>query len=166
MTAGASAFVTPLTFQAVSGNPVHTALLDERAEAGMGHIELARWADQVLVAPATANFIAKLAHGIADDLLSTICLATDAPLLLAPAMNRKMWSHAATQDNCALLEKRGVQFVGPGRGGQACGETGPGRISEPVEPTKISILCASSVIVRPDEWGLRSPGPLPRLAPA
>ena len=133
MTAGATAFVTPLTFQAVSGNPVHTALLDERAEAGMGHIELARWADRVLVAPATADFIAKLAHGLADDLLSTVCLATDAPLMVAPAMNRQMWSHAATQDNCALLEKRGVQFVGPGSGSQACGESGPGRMAEPGE---------------------------------
>ncbi len=133
MTGGAAAFVTPLTFQAVSGNPVHTELLDDRAEAGMGHIELARWADQVLVAPATANFIAKLAHGLADDLLSTLCLATEAPVLVAPAMNQQMWLHPATRDNCMLLEKRGVQFIGPGSGSQACGETGPGRMTEPAE---------------------------------
>jgi phosphopantothenoylcysteine decarboxylase/phosphopantothenate--cysteine ligase len=117
MTSGALAFVTPLTFQAVSGNPVHTALLDEAAEAGMGHIELARWADQVLVAPATANFIARLAHGLADDLLSTICLATS----------------TATQENCAILMARGVTLAGPGVGSQACGETGPGRMVEPVD---------------------------------
>jgi phosphopantothenoylcysteine decarboxylase/phosphopantothenate--cysteine ligase len=131
MTKGALAFVTPLTFQAVSGNPVHTTLLDETAEAGMGHIELARWADQVLIAPATANFIARLAHGLADDLLSTICLATSAPLMLAPAMNQKMWSNPATQANCALLRERGVRLAGPVSGSQACGETGPGRMMEP-----------------------------------
>jgi len=131
MTHGALAFVTPLTFQAVSGNPVHTTLLDEAAEAGMGHIELARWADQVLVAPATANFIARLAHGMAGDLLSTICLATSAPLMLAPAMNQQMWLNAATQANCALLLERGVRLAGPASGSQACGETGPGRMMEP-----------------------------------
>lgn len=131
MTRGALAFVTPLTFQAVSGNPVHTTLLDEAAEAGMGHIELARWADQVLVAPATAGFIGRLAHGLADDLLSTICLATTAPLVLAPAMNQQMWLHPATQSNCALLQTRGVRLAGPVSGSQACGETGPGRMMEP-----------------------------------
>jgi phosphopantothenoylcysteine decarboxylase/phosphopantothenate--cysteine ligase len=133
MTHGALAFVTPLTFQAVSGNPVHTTLLDEASEAGMGHIELARWADRVLIAPATANFIARLAHGLADDLLSTICLATSAPLTLAPAMNQQMWSNAATQANCALLRERGVQLAGPASGSQACGETGPGRMMEPAD---------------------------------
>jgi len=133
MTHGAQAFVTPLTFQAVSGNPVHTTLLDEAAEAGMGHIELARWADQVLIAPATANFIARLAHGVADDLLSTICLATSAPLLLAPAMNQQMWLNVATQANCALLRERGIRLAGPVSGSQACGETGPGRMMEPVD---------------------------------
>jgi len=133
MTRGALAFVTPLTFQAVSANPVHTTLLDEDAEAGMGHIALARWADQVLVAPATANFIARLAHGLADDLLSTVCLATSAPLMLAPAMNQQMWSNAATQANCALLRERGIQLAGPAIGGQACGETGPGRMVEPAD---------------------------------
>lgn len=133
MTNGALAFITPLTFQAVSGNPVHTALLDEAAEAGMGHIELARWAHRVLVAPATADFIAKLAHGLADDLLSTVCLATSAPLALAPAMNQQMWLHAATQANCELLKQRGVQILGPAIGSQACGETGPGRMIEPAD---------------------------------
>ncbi|MBT8049352.1 MAG: bifunctional phosphopantothenoylcysteine decarboxylase/phosphopantothenate--cysteine ligase CoaBC [Xanthomonadales bacterium] len=133
MTRGATAFVTPLTFQAVSGNPVHTELLDETAEAGMGHIELARWATELLVAPATADFIAKLAHGLADDLLSTVCLATAAPLTLAPAMNQQMWQHPATQANCDLLRERGVQMAGPASGGQACGETGPGRMIEPAD---------------------------------
>ena len=133
MTRGAQAFVTPLTFQAVSGNPVHTNLLDEHAEAGMGHIELARWADQVLVAPATADFMARLAHGLADDLLTTLCLATAAPLTLAPAMNRHMWSNPATVANRDILETRGVRLLGPGEGSQACGESGPGRILEPAE---------------------------------
>jgi phosphopantothenoylcysteine decarboxylase/phosphopantothenate--cysteine ligase len=131
MTRGAQAFVTPLTFQAVSGNPVHTDLLDEQAEAGMGHIELARWADRVLVAPATANFMARLAHGLADDLLSTLCLATSAPVLLAPAMNQQMWAHEATRSNCKILQSRGVQLLGPDSGSQACGETGAGRMVEP-----------------------------------
>ena len=131
MTRGAQAFVTPLTFQAVSGHPVHTEFLDETAEAGMGHIELARWADQVLVAPATADFMARLAHGLADDLLSTVCLATTAPLVLAPAMNQQMWANAATQRNCSLLQERGVRIIGPDSGSQACGEVGPGRMTEP-----------------------------------
>ena len=137
MSHGALAFITPLTFQAVSGNPVHTELLDEAAEAGMGHIELARWADQVLVAPATANFMARLAHGLADDLLSTICLATAAPVALAPAMNQQMWSNLATRANCEVLEQRGVRLIGPASGAQACGETGPGRMVEPSELVKI-----------------------------
>ena len=140
MSRGALAFITPLTFQAVSGNPVHTQLLDETAEAGMGHIELARWADQVLVAPATADFIARFAHGLADDLLSTICLATTAPVALAPAMNQKMWSHPATCANCATLEQRGIRLIGPASGAQACGETGPGRMVEPSE--LVSVLAA------------------------
>jgi len=133
MTRGAQAFVTPLTFQAVSGQPVHTELLDAAAEAGMGHIELARWADCVLVAPATADVIARLAHGLADDLLSTICLATRAPLLLAPAMNQQMWLNPATQGNCSLLRERGIRLIGPESGSQACGDTGPGRMSEPAD---------------------------------
>jgi phosphopantothenoylcysteine decarboxylase/phosphopantothenate--cysteine ligase len=133
MTRGGQAFVTPLTFQAVSGHPVHTALLDDEAESGMGHIELARWADLVLVAPATADFMARLAGGLADDLLTTLCLATAAPLVLAPAMNQQMWAHPATRHNCRLLESRGVRFEGPASGGQACGDTGPGRMVEPSE---------------------------------
>jgi len=133
MTRGAQAFVTPLTFQAVSGHAVHTEFLDESAEAGMGHIELARWADQVLVAPATADFMARLAHGLADDLLSTVCLATTAPLVLAPAMNQQMWANAATQRNCSLLQERGVRMIGPESGSQACGEVGPGRMTEPAD---------------------------------
>jgi phosphopantothenoylcysteine decarboxylase/phosphopantothenate--cysteine ligase len=133
MSGGAQAFITPLTFQAVSGHPVHTELLDESAEAGMGHIELARWAEQLLVAPATANFIARLAHGLADDLLSTLCLATTAPVMLAPAMNHQMWANPATRANCETLQARGITLAGPASGSQACGETGPGRMLEPAE---------------------------------
>lgn len=133
MTRGGQAFVTPLTFQAVSGHPVHTTLLDDEAESGMGHIELARWADLVLVAPATADFMARLAAGLADDLLTTLCLATPAPLVLAPAMNQQMWAHPATRHNRRLLEARGVRFEGPATGSQACGDTGPGRMVEPRE---------------------------------
>ncbi len=131
MTRGAIEFITPLTMQAVSGNPVHLHLLDPQAEAGMGHIALARWADAVLVAPTSANFMAKLAHGLADDLLSTVCLACDAPIALAPAMNRQMWAHPATQANRQMLEGRGVRLFGPGAGEQACGEVGLGRMTEP-----------------------------------
>ena len=131
MTRAATEFVTPLTFQALSGRPVHTTLLDEAAEAGMGHIELARWADAVLVAPASADFMARLAHGMADDLLATLCLATEAPLILTPAMNRAMWANPATQANRGLLETRGVTLLGPAEGDQACGETGAGRMLEP-----------------------------------
>jgi phosphopantothenoylcysteine decarboxylase/phosphopantothenate--cysteine ligase len=133
MTRGAQAFVTPLTFQALSGKPVHTELLDAAAEAGMGHIELARWADLVLVAPATADFIARLAHGLADDLLTTVCLASAAPLVLAPAMNQQMWANPAVQANCATLRDRGVRLVGPETGSQACGDRGPGRMTEPAD---------------------------------
>lgn len=132
MTRGAMEFVRPLTFQAVSGNPVHTSLLDPDAEAAMGHIELARWADAVLIAPGSADLMARLAHGLADDLLSTVCLATDVPLAIAPAMNRLMWAHAATQANTALLEARGVKIFGPAEGDQACGEVGSGRMLEPL----------------------------------
>lgn len=131
MTRGAAQFVTPLTFQALSGRPVRSDLWDEAAEAAMGHIELARWADRILVAPATADFIARLAHGLADDLLTTLCLATDAPISVAPAMNRLMWANPATQANTALLRTRGIAILGPGEGDQACGETGPGRMLEP-----------------------------------
>jgi phosphopantothenoylcysteine decarboxylase/phosphopantothenate--cysteine ligase len=133
MTRGAANFITPLSLQAVSGQPVHTTLLDEQAEAAMGHIELARWADVVLVAPATADVIARLAHGLADDLLTTLCLATDAPIVLAPAMNGRMWAAAATRANVETLESRGVRMLGPGSGDQACGEVGEGRMLEPAE---------------------------------
>lgn len=133
MTAGACEFVKPLVFQAVSGNEVHTELLDDKAEAGMGHIELARWADIVLIAPCTANTMAKLAAGLADDLLSTLCLATTAPLVLAPAMNSVMWEAEATSANIDTLKQRGVTMLGPGVGSQACGETGAGRMLEPDE---------------------------------
>ena len=130
MTHAATEFVTPLTFQALSGNPVHTELLNEKAEAGMGHIELARWADAILIAPTSANFIAKLAQGRADDLLSTICLASEAPLAFAPAMNQVMWNDLATQANCKTLRQRGLFQFGPASGEQACGEIGEGRLME------------------------------------
>jgi phosphopantothenoylcysteine decarboxylase/phosphopantothenate--cysteine ligase len=131
MTRGATAFVTPLTFQALSGQPVRIDLLDAEAESGMDHIALARWADRVVVAPATADLMARLAAGLADDLLTTLCLATEAPILLAPAMNRVMWEHPATRGNHARLLERGVRMVGPDSGGQACGEHGAGRMAEP-----------------------------------
>ncbi|MFB1490557.1 MULTISPECIES: bifunctional phosphopantothenoylcysteine decarboxylase/phosphopantothenate--cysteine ligase CoaBC [unclassified Thiocapsa] len=133
MTRAATSFVGPLTFQAVSGHPVRTDLLDPAAEAGMGHIELARWADRLLIAPATADLMARLATGIADDLLTTLALATEAPLILAPAMNQQMWRHPATQDNLARLVARGARILGPGVGSQACGDQGPGRMLEPLE---------------------------------
>ena len=126
----AARFVTALTFQALSGHPVRTSLWDESAEAAMGHIELARWADEVLIAPATADLIARLAHGRADDLLTTLCLATSAPVSIAPAMNQQMWTHAATQANMSTLRERGVRVFGPDSGSQACGEVGPGRLLE------------------------------------
>jgi len=131
MTGAARQFVTPLTFQALSGRPVRTDLWDEAAEAAMGHIELARWADRILVAPASADFLARLAHGLASDLLTTLCLATDVPIAVAPAMNRLMWANAATRANVALLAARGIEVIGPAEGDQACGETGPGRMVEP-----------------------------------
>jgi len=133
MTASAKEFITALTMQAVSGHPVHEQLLDTGAEAGMGHIELARWADVVLVAPASANFLARLTQGRAEDLLSAICLATQAPVAVAPAMNQQMWANPATQSNIVALRRRGVNVFGPGEGSQACGEIGLGRMSEPTE---------------------------------
>ena len=142
MTSSATEFITPLTLQAVSGHPVHRHLLDTDpglmhagagAEAGMGHIELARWADAVLVAPASANFLARLAQGRADDLLSAVCLATESPVAVAPAMNRQMWSNAATQANLAAIGRNGVKIFGPAEGSQACGEVGPGRMLEPAD---------------------------------
>ena len=133
LTENAARFVTPLTFQALSGNDVRTSLWDESAERAMGHIELARWADEVLVAPASADLIARLAHGLADDLLTTLCLATTAPLTIAPAMNHRMWAHAATQANVATLRGRGVRFLGPADGRMAEPESGVGRLLEPNE---------------------------------
>ncbi|MGC3981788.1 MAG: bifunctional phosphopantothenoylcysteine decarboxylase/phosphopantothenate--cysteine ligase CoaBC [Steroidobacteraceae bacterium] len=142
MTRGAREFVTEQTFQAVSGLPVRSELWDQAAEAAMGHIELARWADEVLIAPATADFIAQLAHGLAGDLLSTLCLATRAPISIAPAMNQAMWSHPATQANVALLKQRGVRVLGPASGEQACGDVGLGRM---LEPTELAALFKPSV---------------------
>ncbi len=133
MTRAATAFVAPLTFQALSGNPVHLDWLDAAEESAMGHISLARWADLILIAPATADFLAKLRAGLADDLLSALCLAAEAPIALAPAMNQAMWANPATQDNVACLIARGVRLFGPTEGGQACGESGFGRLLEPVE---------------------------------
>jgi phosphopantothenoylcysteine decarboxylase/phosphopantothenate--cysteine ligase len=133
MSPGAQQFVTPLTFQAVSGRPVRTDLWDEAAEAAMGHIELARWADEIVIAPATAEFIARLSHGFAGDLLTTVCLATAAPITLAPAMNQQMWRNAATQANVKLLRERGIRLLGPASGEQACGEVGVGRMLEPLQ---------------------------------
>lgn len=131
MTKGAQAFITPMTFQALTGNPVHEHLLDPQAEAAMGHIELARWADLVLIAPATADVMAKMVAGSADDLLTTLCLATAAPVAIAPAMNQQMWANAATQDNVATLQKRHITVWGPDSGDQACGDVGLGRMLEP-----------------------------------
>lgn len=133
MTDNAQRFVAATTFQALSGETVRTSLWDPAAEAAMGHLELARWADHVLVAPLTANTLARLAHGFADDLVTTLCLATTAPLALAPAMNHRMWLHPATQANVALLRERGALLIGPADGPLAEGESGPGRMSEPAE---------------------------------
>jgi phosphopantothenoylcysteine decarboxylase/phosphopantothenate--cysteine ligase len=133
MSRGAREFVGPLTFQAVSGRRVRDDLWDTEAEAAMGHIELARWADVVVVAPATAHFLGTLAAGLADDLLATLCIATTAPIVVAPAMNQAMWASAAVQANRTVLEARGVRFLGPASGDQACGEVGPGRMLEPNE---------------------------------
>jgi phosphopantothenoylcysteine decarboxylase / phosphopantothenate---cysteine ligase len=131
MTAGAREFVSPMTFQAVSGREVRSDLWDEEAERAMSHIELARWADLIVIAPATADFIAHLAHGMADNLLTTLCLASAAPVAIAPAMNRQMWANAATQANISQLRARGVHVFGPDSGSQACGEVGEGRMMEP-----------------------------------
>lgn len=133
LTQSATEFVTPLTFQALTGFETRSALFAPQHEAAMGHIELARWPDAILIAPASANTLAKLAVGLADDLLTTLCLATDKPIFVAPAMNRLMWANAATQANMALLAKRGVVTLGPGSGAQACGDVGEGRMTEPAE---------------------------------
>lgn len=130
MTKSAQRFVSPLLMQALSGNEVRTDLFDAQAERAMGHIELARWADYLVIAPASANCLAKMAQGIADDLLSTLYLVAEVPIIVCPAMNRSMWAHPATKANCELLQDRGVIFVGPEEGSQACGEQGLGRVSE------------------------------------
>lgn len=130
MTEGATHFVSPTTFQALSGQSVRVSLWDAQAEAAMGHIELARWAERILVAPASADLLARLAHGLADDLLTTLCLASAAPLYLAPAMNQQMWANAAVQANVDLLRRRGVHLLGPAAGEQACGDVGNGRMLE------------------------------------
>lgn len=131
MTHSAQAFITPLTFQTLTQRPVYTQVLEGELASGMGHIDLARWADLILIAPTSAHCLAQLAHGLAADLLTTLCLVSTAPIYLAPAMNQQMWQHAATQANCATLSARGVKFLGPGIGEQACGEIGPGRMLEP-----------------------------------
>jgi len=149
MTDAAQKFITPMSFQAVSGRPARVDLWDGAAEAAMGHIELARWAELVLIAPASADFIARLAGGRADDLLATLCLATEAPIALAPAMNRLMWANKATQANVETLISRGMRILGPAAGNQACGEVGPGRMWEPVK-------LAESVLEPPANAGLLS----------
>lgn len=154
MTDSAKAFVSPMTFQALSGHEVRSELLDPQAERAMGHIELARWADCLVVAPASANCLAKFAQGIADDLLSTLYLVSQTPVMLCPAMNRSMWAHPATQANRTLLEQRGVMIVGPEDGEQACGEYGLGRMSEPetiIETIRLQeiarVLAGRSVLI-------------------
>jgi len=131
MTNSAKEFITPLTLQAVSGNEIHDSLLNVNAESGMGHIELAKWADIILIAPCTAETIAKITHGRADDLMGALILASEADIYIAPAMNMNMWLDASTQDNYKILENRGITFIGPAQGEQACGDNGPGRLEEP-----------------------------------
>ncbi len=154
MTEAAQRFVTALTFQALTGKPVRTSLWDSAAEAAMGHIELARWASQILVAPASADFIARLAQGLASDLLGTLCLATEAPIAVVPAMNRIMWANPATQLNVETIKARGVSVLGPALGDHACGETGAGRMLEPMEivaalasPSSASSLRGKSILI-------------------
>jgi phosphopantothenoylcysteine decarboxylase/phosphopantothenate--cysteine ligase len=144
MTPGAEEFIRPLTLQALSGHPVHADLLDPEAEAGMGHIELARWADMVLIAPATADFIATMVHGRANSLLNAVYLATPTMVAVAPAMNQGMWSHPATSANIELLSQRQVKILGPDNGIQACGDTGPGRMQQPADlVAQVAACCAS-----------------------
>ena len=140
MTPAAQEFITPLTLQALSGNHVHTDLLDPEAEAAMGHIELSRWADLILIAPASADFLSKLCHGVGSDLLSTLCLASSDNIAVAPAMNQGMWASKATQENLRVLSERGVKILGPASGIQACGDVGLGRM---LEPDDIALACAS-----------------------
>lgn len=159
LTQGGAAFISPLTFQAISGQAVHTHLLDATSEAAMDHISLAKWADFILVAPASANFIARLAQGFADDLLTTLCLATSAPIALAPAMNQAMWRNPLTQKNCEQLKAAKINLWGPAIGSQACGDQGPGRLLEPTEilshlstvflmsPFSKKILAGKSIVI-------------------
>jgi len=147
MTRAAQAFITPLTLQTLSERPVRSELIDTEAESTMGHIALARWADVILVAPASADFLARLTQGKADDLLAALCLASAAPIAVAPAMNRQMWASPATRDNITQLEQRGIRILGPGKGAQACGEQGPGRMLEPAElATAIATFFESGVL--------------------
>ena len=138
MSQSAMEFITPLTLQALSGHPVASSLLDPAAEAAMGHIELARWADLVIIAPATANLLARINAGMADELITTTCLATEAPIVLCPAMNQQMYRNAATQANLTSLQGRGYTLWGPASGSQACGEVGPGRMLEPLEIAELA----------------------------
>jgi phosphopantothenoylcysteine decarboxylase/phosphopantothenate--cysteine ligase len=149
MTHSAQAFITPLTFQTLTQRPVYTQVLEGELASGMGHIDLARWAEMILIAPASAHCLAQLAHGLAADLLTTLCLVSTAPIYLAPAMNQQMWQHAATQANCATLRTRGVKLWGPGVGEQACGEVGPGRM---LEPSDIVSLIIKNTVAKPQEY--------------
>lgn len=151
LTPAGAEFITPLTLQALSGNPVHQSLLDPEAEQGMGHIELARWADMILVAPASADFMARLSHGMANDLLTTVCLASDAPICIAPAMNQAMWRDPRTQENAQRLTNQGAQLWGPASGEQACGDVGPGRMLGPAELAQL----AASAFATPELEGKR-----------
>ena len=175
MTEAAKAFITPLSLQAVSGYPVSDSLLDPAAEAAMGHIELGKWADLVILAPATADLIARVAAGMANDLVSTICLATPAPVAVLPAMNQQMYRAAATQHNLEVLASRGLLIWGPDSGSQACGDIGPGRMLDPLTIVDMavahfspvndrSIPCVISLITAPARWVLQSPPPLPVVA--
>lgn len=152
MTRSAQAFITPLTLEALSGEPVHDELFDLTAEREMGHIQLARWAELMVVAPATANVLARHAHGMADDLLTTILLARQGPVLMAPAMNQAMWSHPSTQANVALLRERGIHFIGPDCGALACGEHGPGRMCGLSELLAAMRMCLGSGRLRGERW--------------
>lgn len=151
LTPGGKSFVTPLSLQAVSQHKVYEQLMDAEAEAAMSHIELARWPDCILIAPATAQFMAKLAHGFADDLLSTLCLASNARIIIVPAMNQAMWANAATQANVKQLKKRGCLFLGPAEGIQACGDTGLGRMLEPAD----IVINFANLLVKPYLAGQR-----------
>ncbi|PXV53700.1 phosphopantothenoylcysteine decarboxylase / phosphopantothenate--cysteine ligase [Dyella jiangningensis] len=148
MTENAAHFVSATTFQALSGQPVRTSLWDAEAEAAMGHIELARWAERIVIAPASADLIARLAHGMANDLLTTVCLASAAPLYVAPAMNQQMWAHPAVQANVDTLRQRGVHLLGPASGDQACGDIGSGRMLEPLELREAIVASFGAQLLR------------------